>query len=197
MRKRGCWGRLIFRQSGHPQLERLSRSLAALQAVADHTSHATSPLRNPVTLPQRDHHRVHPGMQLTQVAAANQPPGDLVFLQEDGWRQVKFLKPTPDLQRPDFIKVGTQLSETALSIHTTICSQRIDLFPENLPLGNPHLDLLRCVQFPNHQGSAPAITRGGAAVTHKAQAKGADPEQPFDVAVPFVVEKVNSGVVHH
>ncbi|KRY08069.1 hypothetical protein T12_435 [Trichinella patagoniensis] len=53
-----------------------------------------------------------------------------------------------------------------------------------MPLGNPHPDLLRCVQFPSHQGSALTISSGGAAVSHKAQAKGVDLEQPFDVIVP-------------
>ncbi|OUC42181.1 hypothetical protein D917_10376 [Trichinella nativa] len=64
-----------------------------------------------------------------------------------------------------------QLSETTLSTHTTIRSQRVDLSPETLPLGNPHPDLLRCFQLPSHQGSALTISSGGAAVLTKHKQK--------------------------
>ncbi|KRY08157.1 hypothetical protein T12_6925 [Trichinella patagoniensis] len=103
----------------------------------------------------------------------------------------------PDAERSGFVQEGAQRAQVTPGGHVSTRPQLVDLFSEALSLGDPHPGLLGCIQLLNSQGSAPALSGGGSAVPHKAEAKCGDPEQPLDVAISSGVENVILGVRHY
>ncbi|KRZ59338.1 hypothetical protein T02_8394 [Trichinella nativa] len=96
----------------------------------------------------------------------------------------------PEAERSGFVQAGAERAQVTPGGHVSTCPQLIDLFSEALSLGDPHPGLLGCIQLLDSQGSPPALSGGGCAVSRKAEAKCGDPEQPLDVAISSGVENV-------
>ncbi|KRZ50868.1 hypothetical protein T02_13192 [Trichinella nativa] len=91
--------------------------------------------------------------------------------------------------------VNGRLDFSSLPLTRSVpASSRKGLKGAALSLGDPHPGLFGGIQLLDSQGSASALSGGGSAVPHKAEAKCGDPEQPLDVAISSRVENVILGV---